>query len=161
MAEIETTFRNAKVSICATPSRNLALTQNQFEAMTWEEIANVVTVPALSIEEEMQQRQYVNQLGVHMKGGRIGATTEIVVGRNTSDDGYNALVAASKTTTWYPMRIEIADSPNTATTTNTFQYALVLIGRASLPSGGVNDDVVETFPIAVQSDPVIVPPEAI
>jgi hypothetical protein len=161
MAEIATTYRDAKVSICETPSSNRALTASQYEAFAYEDIANVVTVPAFAVEEEMQSRQYVNQLGIHMKGARIGQTTELVVGRDSSDDGYNAVVAASKTSAWYPMKIELADSPNPATTTNTVEYALVLIGRATLPGGGANDDILETFPLAIQSEPVIVPPEAI
>jgi hypothetical protein len=161
MAEIAVTYRDAKVSICETPSSDRGLTGAEYEALAWEEIANVVTVPAFSVEEEMQSRQYVNQLGIHMKGAKIGQQTELVVGRDSSDDGYNALVDASKTSAWYPMKIELADSPNPATTTNTVEYALVLIGRASLPGGGANDDILETFPLAIQSEPVIVPPEAI
>ena len=129
--------------------------------MTFVDIANVVTVPAFSVTEETQTRQYVDQQGIHLKGARMGATTEIAVGRNSSDAGYTALVAASKTSAWYPMKIEYADSPNPATTTNTVEYALVLILRGALPGGGANDDVIETYPLMVQSDPVIVPPEAI
>lgn len=161
MAEIATTYADAVVSICATPSANRALNAAAFEAFTYDDIANVVTVPAFSVTEEMQTRQYVDQQGIHMKGAKIGATTEIAVGRNTSNNGYNALVAASKTSAWYPMKIEYADSPNPATTTNTVEYALVLIGRGSLPGGGANDDVIETYPLAIQSDPVIVSPVAI
>ena len=161
MAEIATTDRDAKVSICETRTKDRELTAGQYEAFQWEEIANVVTVPALSVEEQMLTRQYVGQLGIHMKGAKVGQQTDIVVGRDTSDDGYNALVVASKTSAWYPMKIELADSPNPVTTTNTVEYALVLINRASLPGGGANDDIVETFPLAVQSEPVIVGPEAL
>ena len=161
MAEIAVTYRDAKVSICETPTNDRALTAAEYEALTWVQVANVVTVPAFSVEEEIQTRQYVNQLGIHMKGAKVGQTTEIVVGRDSSDNGYQALVDASKSSAWYPMKIELADSPNPATTTNTCEYALVLVGRASLPGGGANDDIVETFPLAVQSEPVIVHPEAI
>ena len=161
MAEIATTYRDAKVSICETPTNDRSLTAGAYEALSFEPIANVVTVPAFSVEEEMQTRQYVSQLGIHMKGAKVGQTTELVVGRDSSDEGYNALVTASKTSAWYPMKIELADSPNPATTTNTVEYALVLIGRATLPGGGANDDIIETFPLAIQSEPVIVPPEAI
>ena len=161
MAEIATTYRDAKVSICETPTNDRSLTVGDYEGLTFEDIANVVTVPAFAVEEEMQTRQYVNQLGIHMKGAAVGQTTELVVGRDSSDDGYNAIVAASKTSAWYPMKIELADSPNPATTTNTVEYALVLINRATLPGGGANDDIIETFPLAIQSEPVIVPPEAI
>jgi hypothetical protein len=161
MAEIASTYADAVVSICETPSANRALTATNYEAMTFEPIANVVTVPAFSVTEEMQTRQYVAQLGIHLKGAKIGSSSELVVGRNTSDDGYNALVAASKTSAWYPMKIEYADSPNPTTTTNTVEYALVLIGRGSLPGGGANDDILETYPLMIQSEPVIVPPEAI
>ena len=161
MTEIATTYRDAKVSICETPTNDRTLNAGAYEALTFEDIANVVTVPAFSVEEEMQTRQYVSQLGIHMKGAKVGQTTELVVGRDSSDEGYNALVAASKTSAWYPMKIELADSPNPATSTNTVEYALVLIGRATLPGGGANDDIIETFPLAIQSEPVIVPPEAI
>jgi hypothetical protein len=161
MAEIATTYRDAKVSICVTPTADRDLTSSEYAALTWVVIEPVVTVPAFSVEEEMQTRQYVNQLGIHMKGAKVGQTTELVLGRDTADAGYNAIVAASKTSAWYPMRIELADSPNPTTTTNTREYALVLIGRASLPGGGANDDILETFPLAVQSEPVIAPPTAI
>jgi hypothetical protein len=161
MAEIATTYRDAKVSICETPTSDRTLNAAAYELLDFEEIANVVTVPAFSVEEEMQSRQYVSQQGIYMKGAKIGQQSELVVGRDSSDDGYNALVDASKTSAWYPMKIELADSPNPATTTNTVEYALVLIGRPALPGGGANDDILETFPLAVQSEPVIVPPEAI
>lgn len=161
MAEIATTYADVVVSICSTPSADRTLNAAAFEAFIYDDITNVVTVPAFSVTTEMQTRQYVGQLGIHMRGAEIGAMTEIVVGRNTSDDGYNALVAASKTSAWYPMKIEYADSPNPATTTNTVEYALVLIGRGALPGGGANDDILETYPLAIQSDPVIVPPGAI
>lgn len=161
MAEIATTYADAVVSICETPSADRTINAAAYEALTFEPIANVVTVPAFSVTEESQTRQYVDQLGIHLKGAKMGATTEIVVGRNSSDDGYNALVTASKTSAWYPMKIEYADSPNPVTTTNTVEYALVLIMRGALPGGGANDDVIETYPLMVQSDPVIVAPEAI
>jgi hypothetical protein len=161
MAEIATTYADAVVSICTTPTADRTTNAAGFEAMTFVDIANVVTVPAFSVTEEMQTRQYVDQLGIHLKGAKLGASTELVVGRDTSDSGYTALVAASKTSAWYPMKIELADSPNASTTTNTVEYALVLIGRGSLPGGGANDDVIETYPLMIQSDPVIVPPEAI
>lgn len=159
--EIATTYRDAKVSICETPSGNRALTAGEYEALAWREIPNVVTVPSFSVEEEMQSRQYVNQLGIYMKGAKIGQQTEIVVGRDSSEGGYIALINASKTKSWYPMKIELADSPNPATTTNTVEYALVLVGRASLPGGGANDDILETLSLGIQSEPVIVPPRAI
>lgn len=161
MSEIATTYADAVVSISETPSADRTLNAGAYEALTFVDIANVVTVPAFSVTEEMQTRQYVAQLGIHMKGAKIGSSSEIVVGRDTSDGGYNALVAASKTSAWYPMKLEYADSPNPTTTTNTVEYALVLIGRGSLPGGGANDDILETYPLMIQSDPVIVPPEAI
>jgi hypothetical protein len=161
MAEIATTYRDAKVSICTTPTNDRTLNAAAYALLAYEDIANVVTVPAFSVEEEMQSRQYVGQQGIYMKGAKIGQQSEMVVGRDSSDDGYNAVVAASKTSAWYPMKIELADSPNPATTTNTVEYALVLIGRASLPGGGANDDILETFPLAIQSEPVIVAPAAI
>lgn len=161
MAEIATTYADAVVSICETPTSDRTLNAAAYEALTFVDIANVVTVPAFSVTEESQTRQYVDQLGIHLKGAKMGATTEIVVGRNTSDDGYNALVDASMTSAWYPMKIEYSDSPNPTTTTNTVEYALVLIMRGALPGGDANTDVIETYPLMVQSDPVIVPPEAI
>lgn len=161
MAEIATTYSDAVVSICVTPSADRTLNAGAYELLTFVDIANVVTVPAFSITEEMQTRQYVDQLGIHLKGAKIGSSSELVVGRDTSDNGYNALVTASKTSAWYPMKIEYSDSPNPATTTNTVEYALVLVGRGALPGGGANDDILETYPLMVQSEPVIVPPEAV
>jgi hypothetical protein len=162
MAEIVTGFADADLAICVTPSRNRALTGSEFGAMTFLEIGNVVTVPAFGVEEDMQTRDVVKGLGYHFKGAKRGIQSEIVVGRDTTDTGYLALVAASKTSAWYPMRIIVKDSPNPATTTNTVEYALVLIGRGSRASGGPNDDAgLETFSIAIQSDPVSVAPAAI
>lgn len=161
MAELATTYADAVVSICSTPSSDRTLNASEYGALTFLDIANVVTVPAFSVEEDIQTREYVDQLGIHMKGAKRGAQTEIVVGRNSSDTGYDALVAASKTSAWYPMKIEYADSANPAATTNTIEYALVLVMRGTKPGGGSNDDVVETYPLAIQSDPVIVEPAAI
>lgn len=161
MAEIASTYADAIVSICETPTRNRALSAGQYEAFVFEPIANVVTVPAFSVEEDIQTRDYVAQLGVHMKGAKRGVQTEIVVGKDTSDDGYKALVDASLTSAWYPMKIEYADSPNPTTTTNTVEYALVLVMRGTKPGGGANDDTIQTFPLAVQSEVISVAPEAV
>lgn len=152
----------AKVYICATP-QTATLNQAGFEALTWVEIDSVVTPPTLSEEVENASQKYVNRpRAAHQKGSYTGIRSEIVVGYDYDDPGQVILKAASKSKATYSLKLELTDSPNTATHTNSVIYARALVNPVSLAGGTGEDFVNPTYPIQVTMDePIWVEPEVI
>jgi hypothetical protein len=160
MASLDTTFKDFKLSICATTQTDRNLNQAGFEALTFIEAGKIVTHPALSVDETNVSQNYTTGLGIHMKGAKIGMSTEVVFGPDDADTGQAAFETASRTRFWYAIKQEWSNAPS-ATTTNTIVYCLVQVRRGATNGGGVDDPVVITYPLDVQSDPIIVDPEAI
>jgi hypothetical protein len=166
MSNRDVTYDGAVVSICATPQINRALNLAGFEALTFLPISKVVTVPGFRVDQATVTQNYVNELGVHMTGGGAGIETSIVIGPDfnaTTNAGQVALKAAAAYTNrqWYAMKIERLDSQNAVTTTNTIEYAIVLVKSGGPEGGDVGTAITETYPILVQSIPVVAPPEPI
>lgn len=155
-------FLGAKVYICATPQAS-TLAQVGYEALTFVEVGDVVTPPSVSEEVSMPTQQYVNRSrAVFQKGVYTGAASEIVVGYDYADNGQDALFAASRASGKYAFKMELNDSPNVATTTNTVVYFRALVGPRAANSGGAEDFVNHTYPIQITDDePLWVEPEAI
>jgi hypothetical protein len=166
MSNRDVTYDGAVVSICATPQSNRNLNLAGFEALTFLPISKVVTVPGFRVDQSTVTQNYVNELGIHMTGGGAGIETSIVIGpdyNTATNAGQAALRTASgyDNRQWYAMKIERADSPNTATTTNTIEYAIVLVKPGGPDGGDVGTSIIETYPILVQGFPVTAPPEAV
>lgn len=152
----------AKVSICATP-QTATLSAAGYEALTFVEIGDVVTPPSISEEVGMPTQQYVNRTrAAHQKGVYTGAASEIVVGYDYDDAGQLILYTASRAKGTYAIKVELTDSPNTVTHTNTVVYARVLVGPRAQAGGAAEDFVNHSYPIQVTIDePVVVPVEPV
>lgn len=160
MASITTSFKEFKLSICATPQTDRSLNQAGFESLTYIEADQIITQPALAVEETNVSQNYTKGLGIHMKGNKIGTSTEVVFGPNDADTGQDAFETASLTRYWYAIKQEWSNSPG-ATTTNTIAYCLVQVRRGMVNGGDGEVVVTRTYPLDVQSDPIFVDPEAI
>ncbi len=153
--------RDSKLFICATPQA-ADLTQTGYEALTWVEINNIVTLPDFGVTDNIVTQDYVNtDVSQKQKGFRMASDTEVVVGRLPSDAGQVALRAAAATRTNYALKLESSDSPNPSTTTNTIRYSRGVIGGPNFTGGGGEDFDNETFQIGLNQIPIVVNPEAI
>lgn len=151
-----------KLYICATAQAS-NLTEVQFEALTWVEIEQVLTMPSIGETDNFVSQTYVKDGRARFKKGvTSGNATEIVVGYDYSDAGQDALATASASRNIYAFKRVLTDSPNDVTTTNTIYYFRALVG-AGVDSGGAVEDFTNiTYPIQITDQaPIRVEPEAI
>lgn len=155
-------FLGAKVSICATAQAS-TLNKAGYEALTFINIDSVVTPPSVSEEVSMPTQSYINRSrAVFQKGVYTGGASEIVVGYDYDDAGQDALYVASQAPGKYAFMMELVDSPNVATTTNTIVYFRALVGPRMAEGGGAEDFINHTYSIQITDDaPLWVEPEAI
>jgi hypothetical protein len=152
--------RESKFYICETP-QSADLLQAGYEALTWVEVGNIVTLPDFGITDNMVTQDYTNtDVSQRQKGFRQASDTEIVVGRDYDDAGQDALRAAAATRYNYAFKLESSDAPD-GDTTNTIRYSRGIIGGPNFTGGGGEDFDNETFQLGLNQAPIIVDPEAI
>lgn len=152
----------SKLFICAT-AQPTNLTKIEFEALTWIEISDVVTMPSIGEEVSMPTQTYVNRnRAVFQKGVYTGVSTEVVIGYDYADAGQDAIEAASLASGKYAFKMVGVDSPNSGTTTNTTAYFRALVGPRSFAGGGAEDFVNNTYSLQITDQaPIWVEPVAI
>jgi len=158
----DTINQGGSLWICTT-AQNSDLNTAAFEALTYVEITRIVTMPSIGITTNMVQQDYIDtEISQFQKGVKAGSASELVVGKDTTDAGQDALIAASLTKNNYAFKRVYTDSPNTVTTTNSTTYFRALVGEAVDQGGAVEDFENYTFPIQINGQrPIVVKPEAI
>lgn len=152
--------QGSKFYICETP-QSADLLEAAYEALTWVEVANIVTFPDFGVTDNIVTQDYANtDVSQKRKGFRNASETELVVGYLPADAGQVALRTAAATKFNYAFKLESSDSPN-ATTTNTVRYSRGVIGGPNFTGGGGEDFDNETYQIALNQAPITVEPEAI
>lgn len=152
--------RESKLYICETP-QNADLDQAGYEALSWVEVGNIVTLPDFGISDNMVTQDYINtDVSQRQKGFRQASETELVVGRDHDDTGQDAVRTAAATRFNYALKLESSDAPD-ASTTNTIRYSRGVIGGPNFTGGGGEDFDNESFQIGLNQAPIIVDPEAI
>lgn len=152
--------KDGKLYICET-AQGTDLLQAGFEALTWVEIGNVVTLPDFGITDNIVTQDYINTgVSQKQKGFRNASDTEIVVGFDPNDTGQDALRDAAATRLNYAFKLEASDAPD-ASTTNTIRYSRGVVGGPNFTGGGGEDFDNETYQLGLNQAPVIVKPEAI
>jgi hypothetical protein len=122
----------------------------------------VVTFPDFGVTENMVSQDYINtDVSEFRKGFRAASNSEIVVGFDATDAGQVALRAAAAARSNYAFRLVSADSPNVATTTNTTRYSRGVVGGPNFAGGGGEEFDNETYTLALNQAPIVVPQEAI
>lgn len=159
MANIPT-YKDAKFYICTTPQAS-DLDKAGFEALTWVQVDNVVSHPALTVTENMISQDYVDtDLSTNQKGFAKGKETALEVGYNSDDPGQIAMRAAADTRFEYAVKSELADAPD-ASTTNSIKYTRCVIGQPEEAGGGGEDFVNDMFALGINQRPILAVPEAI
>ena len=148
-----TTTANTKVSIGGTSPKADAAA---YATETWVAIANIEDVGEAGSEAEIIVGKYVDQVYTRkLKGSRDNGTMDLKVGRDSSDVGYAALVAAEQTSFAYNFCVELNDKPATgASPKNSKFYFSALVASRKNSFGGADDVVTTTFSLAI-SGPII------
>lgn len=152
--------KDGKLYICATP-QDADLLQAGYEALTWVEIGNIVTMPDFGITDNIVTQDYINtDVSQKRKGFRNASDTEVVVGALQDDVGQIELRTAADTKYNYALKLEQSDAPDDDTT-NTIRYSRGVIGGPNFAGGGGEDFDNETFQIGLNQKPIVVAPTAI
>jgi len=152
--------KDGTLYICSTP-QPADLLQAGFEGLTWVEIGNVVTMPGFGVTDNIKVQDYINApLSQQSKGFKKASDASVVVGSLQTDPGQVELRAAAATKYNYALKLEQSDAPDSAHT-NTIRYSRGVIGGPDFPGGGGEDYDNETFQIALNQIPIVVPSELI
>lgn len=127
-----------------------------YAADTWTPVSNIEDVGEAGSEAEIVTGKFVDQLYVRkFKGSRDNGTMELVVGRDSADAGYQALVAAEQTAFAYNFCVELNDKPASgASPKNSRFYFSAIVASRKNSFGGADDIVKTTFSLAI-SGPII------
>lgn len=152
--------RESKLYICAT-TQAADLNLAGFEALTWVEIGNIVTLPDFGVSDNIVSQDYVGtDVSQKKKGYRMASDTSVVVGRDFEDSGQDALRTAAATRYNYAFKLESSDAPS-ALYTNTIRYSRGIVGGPNFTGGGGEDFDNEEFQIGLNQAPIIADPELI
>lgn len=145
--------QGGKFYVCAT-AQETDLNQAAFELLTWVEVENIVTLPELSVTENIIESPYVDSDMVNArKGSKTGNESGIELGFDYAATGQAAMLVAANTKFKYAVKRELADMPSGGST-NTITYTRVLITLPTRSGGGVDDMVNDTFTMKVQQVPI-------
>ncbi|KAA3500816.1 hypothetical protein DXM27_16565 [Rhizobium rhizogenes] len=142
------TAAGAKVSIGSTSPYTTA---TAYAGDTWVAIANIEDVGEAGSEAEIVVGKYVDQTYVRkFKGSRDNGNMELVVGRDSGDAGYQALVAAEQTAFAYNFCVELNDKPATgASPKNSKFYFSAIVASRKNNFGDADNIVKTTFTLAI------------
>ena len=145
--------QGGKFYICATPSE-VDLLQAAFELLTWIEVEKIVTLPEISVTENIVESAYIDSNMVSArKGSKNGNESSVEVGFDYAATGQAAVLTAAGTKFKYPVKRELNDMPSGGST-NTITYSRALITLPVRSGGGVDDMVNDTFTLKVQQVPI-------
>jgi hypothetical protein len=138
----------------AAPSDDVAAAD--FAAVTWVEVADWQTMGAIGdAAAEIATDLISRGRTVVQKGTRRSPAMQNVFAVNSSDAGQIALIAAEKTRSNYPFKIEFDDAPSGGTPTT--EYFIGLVMSAQEQGGGANTARMLAATVAPNTNIVTVP----
>ncbi|CDZ27990.1 phage tail protein [Neorhizobium galegae] len=154
-----TTTAKTKVSIGTTASFATAVA---YAADDWTEITNIMDVGEAGSEAEIVTAKLVDQDYVKKaKGSRDNGTMELVVARDSGDEGYQALVAAEQGSAGYNFKVELNDKPSAgASPKNSVFYFNAIVASRRNSFNDADSIVQTTFSLAISGAIIEVPASA-
>src|SRR5512139_655399 len=154
-----TTNKGRKIYICET-AQPTALTQVQYEGLTWLEVKNVGSVgDAGTNTNVLSYNELGTEVAAKQKGVSNAGDPVIECARNPTDPGQVALRTMCLTKFIYALKIEDEDAPS-ASYTNTIYYNRGICAGPLRPGGGVEDFILERYTFGLVQLEIVVPPEA-
>lgn len=139
------THQGGKLSICTTAqTANLPLNQAAFALLTYVPIGGVVTVPGMSVTDNiLTQNTLDSDIAQKQKGFRTVEDGELTVAFDEGDTGQEALITASDTQNIFAFKYELNNSLGTNGTT--FYFVAIVGGGEGITGGGGEDFVNRMF----------------
>jgi hypothetical protein len=145
----------------STPSpQSSDLTQEQFEALNWQEVKNVGSIGESGTSTNVPT---YDELGTEVtqkqKGISNAGDPTVECARNPTDKGQMAMRAAALTKLNYAYKTEDNDAPSGYT--NSIYYNRGLVTGPTRPNGRNEDFILEVFTLGLNQKEVVVDPEAL
>lgn len=145
----------------STPSSQSSdLTQEQFEALNWQEVKNVGSVGESGTQTNVPT---YDELGTEVtqkqKGISNAGDPTVECARNPTDKGQIAMRAAALTKLNYAFKIEDNDAPSSSYT-NSIYYNRGLVTGPTRPGGRNEDFILEVFTLGLNQKEIVVDPES-
>lgn len=154
------TNKGRKFYFCSTPQPS-ALSQAQYEALTWIPVANVGAVGETGMNTNIVSYDELStDVTQKQKGISNAGDPDIECARNPTDPGQVALRAAAKTKFYYATKTEDEDAPD-ANFTNSIYYNRGLITGPKRPNGRNEDFILEVFTLGLIQQEIVVDPVAL
>lgn len=158
MAEIAST---TGVKIYLGPVNSAANDETAYGALTYTEIQPVESIGEFGDSAAMVNFTALSDGRVRkLKGVNDAGDLSVVVGDSPRDPGQLAANAAAKTAFSYALKVVLADAPDTNDTDSTF-FMRVKVMSSRLNVGAANAVVTRTYQLAIDSEIIEVPSEAV
>ena len=149
-------YRGGKFFISTTPV-TADLNQAAYDALTWVEVKNVVSTPAMGVADNIISQDLLDtDVSQKQKGFTQVNDGELVVAFEPTDPGQIAMLAASNVRNSYGFKSQLADG--TTPSTGTKRYTWGYVGGGGDAGGGGEDFVNLTFQLALNQRPIVVNP---
>lgn len=143
------------------PVNNTADDESAYAALTWVEIGGVETISEFGDSAQIVTFQDLAQSRVQkFKGADDAGDITITCANEPRDAGQIAMIAASKTKFNYAIKVVVADAPDSNDTDSTFYFRGPVSSRRVIVNGA-NDVTRRNFVVAINSEIVEVPSEAV
>jgi hypothetical protein len=116
-----------------------------FEALDFTQVKFISQIGELGEQEEEIVGRSIDAGVLRYVGDRGPGSLEITCFRDALDEGQAAMVAASKTTAKYAVKIELVDTPAGADPKPSFFYMIAAIGSPRTNLGGASDIPTRVF----------------
>lgn len=152
---------SAGTKIYIGPVNNAANDESAYAGLTWVEIGGVETISEFGDSATIATFLALADARVRKyKGADDAGDVTITVGNDARNAGQIAAVAASKTKFNYAFKVVVADAPDSNDTDSTFYFRGPVTGRR-VNVNGANDVTRRAFVVAINSEIVEVPSEAV
>lgn len=145
-----------KLFVCATP-QNEDLSETEFEALDWVQVANVVTIGETGMRENIISQDYMDTtVSQKQKGIANAGDPDIEVGYNATDPGQIIMRTIARTRSSYAFKFEYDDAtPVTGTPTTVYNRGVV--GGPATPNGAVEDFHNNIYTLGLNQAEIVVP----
>lgn len=145
------TAAGTKVSI---GTSDVATDLAEFEAETYTTIGNVQDAGETGSEAEIVTGLFLDRRYARKsKGTRDNGVMTLIVGRDSNDPGYQALVTAEKSDYAFNFCVELNDAPATGVDPTPSKYYFAALVASARTNVGTSDNiVVTTFALAITDE---------
>ncbi|MTH96420.1 hypothetical protein [Roseibium sp. RKSG952] len=142
--------------VCAEP-QNTALTQSEFEALTWVQVKNCRSEGDFGITTQItRESTFDNDVDLTFKGSSAGTDFSLEALTLVSDPGQEILRTFGKAANLNAMAVKIVSTDANSGEISTSRYSRGKVHSPIALGGTPNDGEAESFGIALEQEPIVV-----